>query len=97
MIREARKSGKRTTPAWISKSALWLASAFAVLAQGTLAFAQNCAMCYNTASAAKPGAIHALRTGILVLLVPPVLMFICIFARVFRSKERSDGEVEAGG
>ena len=58
----------------------------------TLAFGQNCAMCYNTAAAAKATAIQALRSGILVLLIPPALMFIGIFARVFRSKERSGEE-----
>jgi hypothetical protein len=38
--------------------------------------AQGCAMCYQSASAAGPRAIQALRTGIIVLMVPPA--FICI-------------------
>jgi hypothetical protein len=38
--------------------------------------AQGCAMCYQSASAAGPHAIQALRTGIIVLMVPPA--FICI-------------------
>jgi hypothetical protein len=39
-------------------------------------------MCYNTAAAARAGAIQALRAGILVLLIPPVLIFgaVCLFA-----------------
>jgi len=45
-------------------------------------------MCYNTAAAAKAAAIQALRSGILILLVPVVLMFIGIFIMAFRSRER---------
>jgi hypothetical protein len=48
-------------------------------------------MCYNTAAAAKAAAIQSLRSGILILLVPVVLMFIGIFVLVFRSKERFSG------
>jgi hypothetical protein len=32
-------------------------------------------MCYNSAAAAKASAIHALRSGILILMIPPVLLF----------------------
>jgi len=39
------------------------------------AAAQGCALCYQSASAAGPRAIHALRNGILILMVPPA--FIC--------------------
>lgn len=39
------------------------------------AFAQGCATCYTTAAAGGPQTAHALRSGILVLLIPPVLMF----------------------
>jgi len=66
--------------------------ALAIMGYTTLASGQNCAMCYNTAAAAKAKAIQALRSGILVLLIPPALMFIGIFARAFRSKERSSEE-----
>jgi hypothetical protein len=45
-------------------------------------------MCYNTAAAAKAAAIQALRSGILILLVPVALMFVGIFILAFRSKER---------
>ena len=45
-------------------------------------------MCYNTAAAAKAAAIQALRSGILILLIPVALLFIGIFFLVFRSKER---------
>src|SRR2546427_2622505 len=43
------------------------------------AFAQGCAMCYTTAAAAGPGAARALDLGILVLLVPPLVLFFSVF------------------
>lgn len=58
-----------------------------------LAFAQGCALCYNTAAAASAGAIQALRSGILILMIPPVLIFgaTCIFA--LRNRNRfNDGD-----
>ena len=39
------------------------------------ALAQGCATCYTSAAAGGPQTAHALRSGILVLLIPPVLMF----------------------
>ncbi len=55
-----------------------------------VAFAQGCALCANNASALKAAALAALRNGILILLVPPVLIFIAIFVLAFRSRERFD-------
>jgi len=48
-------------------------------------------MCYNTAAAAKAAAIQALRSGILILLVPSILLFGGIFVLAFRSRERFRG------
>jgi hypothetical protein len=42
------------------------------------AVAQGCASCYTTTAAGGSQTIHALRSGILVLLVPPVLLFLSI-------------------
>ncbi|HKV81551.1 MAG TPA: hypothetical protein VJP02_25615 [Candidatus Sulfotelmatobacter sp.] len=51
-------------------------------------------MCYNTAAAAKAGAIQALRSGILVLLIPPVLIFgaVCVFALKNQNRCNDDDE-----
>ena len=38
------------------------------------AWAQSCPMCYRAAAAAKGGALQALRSGILILMIPPVLI-----------------------
>ncbi len=64
------------------------ATAFGSFVNAGAAKAQSCAMCYNTAAAAKAAAIQALRSGILILLVPVALLFIGIFVLAFRSKER---------
>jgi hypothetical protein len=96
MTSAAEKQTIRTVAGWVWKQAPRIGSALTIMAYSTLAFGQTCAMCYNTASAAKSGAIQALRSGILVLLIPPTLMFIGIFTLVFRSKERPGDEVGAG-
>jgi hypothetical protein len=87
-------------PKRVGKLALALVATFATLANTTALRAQSCAMCYNTAAAAKAAAIQALRSGILILLVPVALMFIGIFILAFRSKERfcepSPEEIDSG-
>src|SRR5438552_16290729 len=59
-----------------------------MFASSTVAWGQGCAMCYNSAAAAKASAIQALKQGILVLLFPPLAMFIGIFALAFRLRHR---------
>jgi hypothetical protein len=49
-----------------------------VLAPVTLG-AQSCAMCYQSAAASGPRTIHALNTGILILMFPPALITLGIF------------------
>jgi hypothetical protein len=44
------------------------------------AFSQNCALCYTQASATGSRMIAALRDGILVLVIPPTLMWLVIAA-----------------
>ena len=54
------------------------------------AAAQGCAMCYTSAAAAKKAGLQALQNGILILGIPPLVMFIGIFWYVFRRRERLD-------
>ena len=56
----------------------------------TDALAQGCASCYTTAAAGGPQTAHALRSGILVLLAPPVLIFAGTIAivRIWKSARR---------
>jgi len=56
------------------------------------ALAQGCVMCYTSASAAGHRGERALDTAILVLLIPPLLLFISILVFAFRrSRAQSVG------
>src|SRR5260370_23922328 len=59
---------------WISA----LCALAITLTDPAVASAQGCAMCYTAAAAAKAGTIKALRSGILILLIPPAVSFICL-------------------
>lgn len=67
---------------WIARATVAAVS----IAGSASAFAQGCALCKNNASALKTGAIQALESGIFILLVPPVLIFIGIFVVAFRRR-----------
>lgn len=45
-------------------------------------------MCYNDAAAASAQGIHALRSGILVLAIPPIAIFAIIFGVAYRNRNR---------
>lgn len=60
---------------------LIIASAiFATVALSPAAFSQSCALCYTQAASAGHRMIEALRSGILVLIIPPTLMWLVIAA-----------------
>ena len=79
---------------WSLRWMRWLAALAGVLSPSALAYAQGCAMCYTSAAAAKAGALQALRSGILILLVPALMMFAGIFVVIYRSRDRFNGGVE---
>ena len=63
------------------------------------AFAQNCALCYTQAASAGSRMIQALRSGILVLIIPPTLGSVgMIFIVHHRSNQfrRPDDAIEPG-
>jgi len=47
-----------------------------------------CPFCSSAAAAAKAGAVHALRNGILVLSIPPVLICAAIILLAVRRRDR---------
>ena len=52
----------------------WVGSAGVILLLTALpAFSQNCALCYTQAASAGARMIQALKSGILILIVPPTL------------------------
>jgi hypothetical protein len=52
------------------------------------AFSQNCALCYTQAASSGHRMIEALRSGILVLIVPPTLMWLVIAAIAFSKRNQ---------
>jgi hypothetical protein len=58
------------------------------LAGSSVAFAQMCPACYQNAAAQAPGMLQALKTGVLVMVFPTILMFIVIFGMAFRRRNR---------
>ena len=59
-----------------------------------LTWAQGCPFCYNAAAATRAGGLAALRNGILILMIPPVLIvgLVCIMGI---RRYRKDLESEA--
>jgi hypothetical protein len=56
----------------------------AVLGEARGAYAQGCALCYTTASAAGAAAQRSLDWGILALLAPALTMFLCVMFLLYR-------------
>ena len=48
--------------------------------------AQNCALCYTQAASSTARFIHALRNGILVMMIPPFLMSIGFTVVAYRRR-----------
>lgn len=70
-----------------------------VLLAALPAFSQSCALCYTQAASAGRRMIEALRSGILILIIPPTLGSIGMIFLVHRKRNqcRGDGkEVEPG-
>ncbi|MFY9753970.1 MAG: hypothetical protein WBS18_08980 [Candidatus Acidiferrales bacterium] len=64
--------------------------ALAALALPSVAAAQGCALCYQSAAASGPRLIHALRSGILILMFPPALITVGITVMAYRRRNRYD-------
>jgi len=67
---------------------------FAAFAAGVLllsaslpAFGQGCALCYTQAASSGARMIHALRDGILILVLPPTLMSVGVAFVAYRRRD----------
>ena len=60
----------------------------AILTLPLPAFSQNCALCYTQAASAGARMIQALRSGILVLIVPPMFMWVAVTVIVYRKRNQ---------
>jgi hypothetical protein len=68
--------------------------ALLLLAAPLPAFSQSCALCYTQAASAGTRMIEALRSGILILIVPPTFMSVCmIFIMRHKHNQFRDDEV----
>jgi hypothetical protein len=52
------------------------------------AFSQSCALCYTQAASAGGRMIQALRSGILILIVPPTFMSVGMIFIVYRKRNQ---------
>jgi len=62
--------------------------ALVMLAAPLPAFSQSCALCYTQAASAGARMIEALRSGILILIVPPTLMSVGMIFIVYRKRHQ---------
>ena len=65
-----------------------------VLASALAAQAQNCALCYTQAAGGGSRMIQALRSGILVLVIPPMSICIGLTVMAYRRRNQFDEEVQ---
>jgi hypothetical protein len=62
--------------------------AVAVGAFAPAAFSQSCSLCYTQAASATAQFIQALRSGILILIIPPALMWTAMLITVYRRRNK---------
>lgn len=59
------------------------------------AFSQSCALCYTQAASSGARMIEALRSGILILIVPPTLMSVAMIFIIYRKRNQFRQEAAA--
>jgi hypothetical protein len=59
------------------------------------AFSQGCALCYTQAAASGTRMIEALKSGILILIVPPTLMTIAMIGILYHKRNQCKAEITA--
>ena len=74
-----------------TKLTLIVVAALVLFATPLPALAQSCALCYTQAASAGARMIQALRSGILILIVPPTLMSIGMIFIMYRNRNRFRG------
>jgi hypothetical protein len=89
------KRRKKQSTVMIMRKACLLA---VVLIVSVPAFAQGCALCYTQAASAGARVIQALKSGILILIIPPTLMSLGVIGICYRKRnqfQESDHTTEA--
>jgi hypothetical protein len=65
-----------------------LAAALMLLAASPPAFSQSCALCYTQAAKSGARMIAALQSGILILVIPPMLLTVGFFGVLYRKRHQ---------
>ncbi len=68
------------------------AALIAALAVPAFAYAQNCALCYTQAAGAGSRMIVALKSGILILVAPPMLICLGIAWMAYKKRNQFNEE-----
>jgi hypothetical protein len=81
---------KKTKTIWrlLLANSAWLAALLAP----ALASAQSCALCYSQAAGSGSRLIQALRSGILILVFPPMLICIGLAVMAYRKRNQFNEE-----
>ena len=66
----------------------------AALVSSSVALAQTCPACYNNAASQNPGLLQALKTGILIMMLPTLVMFLVIATVVYRRRNSFHAPVD---
>jgi hypothetical protein len=96
-LRYARRPGQRWGFRKIASTLTMLAG---TLGSTALTWAQGCPLCYNAAAATKAGGLAALRNGVLILMIPPVLIvgLVCIMGiRRYRNDSAAEFDPDTVG
>lgn len=79
----------------LSRRAKLALTSVVVLGCNAASYAQSCALCYTQAAGAGKHFIQGLRTGILVLIVPPMFMSVGITVLAYKKRNRTNNQPES--
>ena len=74
-------------PRWLRRCILGLGGLMLLFAPLTL-YAQSCALCYTQAASSTTRFIQALRSGILILVIPPMCLSIAVTLIAYKRRNR---------
>lgn len=81
---DSRVDSVRNTGAYLKLGLAGLT--FLLLISPTYVYAQGCAMCYQSAAASGARLIGALKSGIVIMMIPPLLMTGAFARLVYRRR-----------
>ena len=83
------KSAKQTSVRYLKLGVPLLAFLLLIIPQRVSA--QGCAMCYQSAASSGARLIHALKSGIVILIIPPLFMTGAFARLVYRRRNLFNG------